>query len=69
MINVDVNAKNWFIKVFYDKGFIWNPSKCECEYYKSCDFGEYLDYQNCKYKKKLVNKLVDYCTEILKKQD
>ena len=20
-----------------DKGFIWNPSNCECECYKSCD--------------------------------
>ena len=25
------------------KGFIWNPSNCECEYDKSCDVGEYLD--------------------------
>ena len=23
-----------------DKGFIWNPSNSECEYYKSCDFSE-----------------------------
>ena len=27
-----------------DKGFIWNPSNCECECDKSCDVGEYLDY-------------------------
>ena len=46
-----------------DKGFIWNPSNCECE----CDkvFGEYLDYENCKYRKKLVDKLVDECTETI----
>ena len=27
-----------------DKGFIWNPSKCELECDKSCDVGEYVDY-------------------------
>ena len=35
-----------------DKGFIWNPSNCECECDKTCDIGEYLDYKNCKCKKK-----------------
>ena len=44
-----------------DKGFIWNPSNCECEYW--CDIGEYLDYENSKCKKKLVNKLVEESTE------
>ena len=24
-----------------DKGFIWNPSNCECKCDKSCDIGEY----------------------------
>ena len=46
-----------------DKGFIWNPSNCECECDKSCDIGEYLDYENCKSRKKLVDKLVEECTE------
>ena len=46
-----------------DKGFIWNPSNCECEYDKSCDIGEYLDYSNCKCRKKLVDKLIEECTE------
>ena len=31
-----------------DRGFIWNPSNGECDYDKSCDVGEYLDYENCK---------------------
>ena len=44
-----------------DKGFIWNPSNCECECDKSCDIGKYLDYENCKCRKKLVDKLVDEC--------
>ena len=40
-------------------GFIWNPSNCECECDKSRDIGEYLDYKNCKCRKKLVDKLVE----------
>ena len=27
-----------------DKGYVWNPSNCECECDKSCNIGEYLDY-------------------------
>ena len=46
-----------------DKGFIWNPSNCECKCDKACDVSEYLDYENCKYRKKLVDKLVDECAE------
>ena len=49
-----------------DKGFIWNPSNWECECDKSFDIGEYLDYENCKYRKKLVDKLVEECTENIK---
>ena len=41
-----------------DKGFIWNPSDCECECAKSCDTGEYLDYKNCRCRKKIIEKLV-----------
>ena len=46
-----------------DKGFIWNICNCECECDKPCDVGEYLDYANWKCRKKLVDKLVDECTE------
>ena len=46
-----------------DKGYSWNPSNCECECDKSCDFGEYLDYENCKCRKKLVDKLLEECNE------
>ena len=49
-----------------DKGFIWNPSNYGCECDKSCDIGQYLDYENCKYKKRLVDKLVEKCTETIK---
>ena len=49
------------------EGFIWNPSNCECECGKLCAVGEYLDYKNCKCRKKLVDKLVEECTENLVK--
>ena len=42
-----------------DKGFIWNPSNCECECDKLCDVGEYLDYKSFKCKKRLIDKLVE----------
>ena len=45
-----------------------NPSNCECECDKPCDVNEYLDYENCKCRKKLVDKLTERssaekCTE------
>ena len=46
-----------------DKRFICNPSNCECECDKACDVSKYLDYKNCKCRKKLVDKLVDECAE------
>ena len=46
-----------------DKGSIWNPNNCECECDKSCNVGEYLDYENCKCRKKIVDKLVEQCTK------
>ena len=46
-----------------DKGYIWNPSNCECECDKSCDVGEYLDYSSCMCRKKLVDRLIEECTE------
>ena len=46
-----------------DRGYIWNPSNCECEYDKSCDVGGYLDYENCKCRKRLVDKLTEECAE------
>ena len=46
-----------------DKWSISNPGNCECECDKPCDVGKYLDYENCKCRKKLVDKLVEECTE------
>ena len=39
-----------------------NENECD----KACDVGEYLDYENCKCRKKLVDKLVDEYTETIK---
>ena len=46
-----------------DKGYVWNPSNCECECDKSCNIGEYLDYSDCKCRKKVTDPLVEECTE------
>ena len=61
-------CKELIDKGVYDKGFIWNPSNCECECNKSCNVSEYLDYENCKCRIKLVIKLIERssaeeCTE------
>ena len=48
-----------------NKGFIWNPSHCECKCDKNCDIGEYLDYENCKCRKKLADKLIDEYAETI----
>ena len=44
-----------------DKEFLWNPSDCNCECDKSCDVGQYLDYKNCKCRKKVIGELVKEC--------
>ena len=56
-------CKELINKRICDKGFNWNPSNCECEYDKPCDVGEYLDYENCKCRKKIVDKLIEECRE------
>ena len=50
-----------------DKGYIWNPSNCKYQCDKSCDFGEYLDYENCKCRKRLVDNLLEECNENIEK--
>ena len=50
-------------KVVCDKGFICNPSNCGCECAKACNTSQYLDYSDCKYKKKLIDPLIEECTE------
>ena len=56
-------CKELIDKSRYDKGFNWNPSNYECECGISCDVGEYLDYENCECRKKLIDKSVEECGE------
>ena len=46
-----------------DKGFIWNPSNCNSEWDKSFNISEYLDYKNCKCRKRVAYSLVEECEE------
>ena len=41
-----------------------NPSNCEFECGKAYDVGEYLDYENCKYRKKLVDEYTETVEEV-----
>ena len=52
-------CKELMDKGICDKGFIWNLSNCECECDKSCNVGEYLDDENCKCRKKFIDKLTE----------
>ena len=63
MINADANVKNWLTKEFVIKDLFGIIVICECECDKSCDVGEYLDYENCKFIKRLIHKLVKKCSQ------
>ena len=58
-------CKELIDKGMCDKGFIWNPSNCECECDKLCDVGEYLEYKNYKCRKRIIDKLVEECSETI----
>ena len=62
MINASVNVKNWLIKVYVIEDIFGILVIVNVNVIKSCDVGEYLDY---KCLKKLANKLVEECTEIV----
>ena len=44
-----------------NRGFIWNPSDCNCECNKSYNLSQYLDYKNCKCRKKAAYSLAEEC--------
>ena len=46
-----------------DKGYIFNPSNCNCECDKSCNTSQYLVYLDCKCKKKIIDLIVETCIE------
>ena len=41
----------------------FNPSNCKCECGKSCNTSQYLDYLDCKCKKKIIDLIVEKCIE------
>ena len=45
------------------KDIFFNPSNCDCECDKLCGISEYLDYSNCKCRKRLLNPLIEEFTE------
>ena len=48
-----------------DKGYISNPSTCSREFDKLCDVGQYLDHKNCICRKRIVDKLVEECINVI----
>ena len=46
-----------------NKGYIFSPSNCKCECDKSCNTSQYLDYLDCKCKNKIIDLIVEKCTE------
>ena len=52
-------------KLVCDKGYMWHPSTCTCECDKRCEIGQYLDFENCICRKKLIDDLVEQCTSIV----
>ena len=63
-------VEKWIVeKGICDKGFIWNLSNCKCQYDKSCNVREHLDYKNCKCRKNFVDKLVEECRENIDEEE
>ena len=52
-------------KLVCGKGYIWNPSTCTCDCNKYCEVGQYLDYDNCICRKKLIDYLIEQSTNIV----
>ena len=49
----------------YHNWFVWNANICENECKKLCDAAKYLDYANCKCRKRLIDKLVEKCEKLV----
>ena len=48
-----------------DKGYTWNPSICECQCDMWCKPGQYLDYEKCVCKNKLIGEVIAECTSVI----
>ena len=49
------------------KGYMWNPSTCECQWDMWCKPSQYLDYKNSICKNKLIGRVIAECTSIINK--
>ena len=47
------------------KGYMLNPSTCECQCDKWCKQGQYLDHKNCVCKNKLIGRVIEECTSVI----
>ena len=47
------------------KGFLSNPSTCECQCVKWCKSAQYLDQKNCVFKNKLIGRVIEECTSVI----
>ena len=52
-------------KLVCDKGYMWNPSTWSCECDKYCKAGQYIEYRECVYRKKLIDDLIEQCTTVV----
>ena len=50
-----------------NKEFIFYPSNCDCQCDKYCGIEKYLECSNCTCRKKLIDLLVEECTENINK--
>ena len=67
MILVDVIVMKILLKVIIScaKGYMWNPSTCECQCDTWCKQGQYLDHKNCVCKNKLIVRVIEECTSVI----
>ena len=47
------------------KGYMWNPSTSECQCDIWCKPGQYLDYEKCVCKNKLIGRVIEECTSAI----
>ena len=47
------------------KGYMWNPSTCECRCDTWCKQGQYLDHKNSVCKNKLIGRVIAECTSLI----
>ena len=49
-----------------DKGYTWNPSTCEYQCNMWCKPEQYLNHKNCICKNKLIGRVIEECTSVIK---